>query len=411
MAGDLPRMLYAADVAVSNSFAGAQLMHRLLSKYPRDRLRIMAPAGNGAGLVGVSAGTVRFGYPRLMQTRFAGLFWRYLFLRACLPVSSLEACVRSFKPDAILTVAQTITWIAAHRLAKRYGLPLHLIVHDDWPQVGSWPAGLQQRCEALFGEIYRGAASRLCVSPYMEEEYFRRYGVRGSVLYPSIDPAVALPTQPRIRPGSSAPLHFVYAGSVNSPAMAEVILRSALAINRDGHRFSIYCNNRAELLQSAEFHRPGICVEPPLQPTVLRRTLQETADVLLLPGSFADSDRSAGALLFPTKLTDYISTGLPMLVVGPAQSAVSRWAQDHRTAAGLALEDTDAAISAAVRSASLVEARTAAVANALDFARRHLAHAPVLGEFYAALCRSRDLVEDDERIAAVGGTTRRASRS
>jgi hypothetical protein len=58
--------------------------------------------------------------------------------------------------------------------------PLHLIVHNHWPEmtfVWPWLKGMQDH---QFGKIYRQAASRLCVSPFMEEDYRQSYtGMRG----------------------------------------------------------------------------------------------------------------------------------------------------------------------------------------------------------------------------------------
>ena len=81
-------------------------------------------------------------------------------------------------------MAHGFSWLAASVFAERNKLPLHLIVHDEWPQ-SAITGRIKSWMNKRFCKVYRKAASRLCVSPAMVEEYERRYGVRGTVLYPS----------------------------------------------------------------------------------------------------------------------------------------------------------------------------------------------------------------------------------
>jgi len=90
-----------------------------------------------------------------------------------------------FQPEAVLTVADDFLWLAAARYARRHSLPLHLICHDDWTRLAVKPSLFREWLNDEIGKVYRQAVSRLCVSPHMAEEYERRYGVKGTLLYPS----------------------------------------------------------------------------------------------------------------------------------------------------------------------------------------------------------------------------------
>src|SRR5207244_13346305 len=120
-------------------------------------------------------------------------------------------------------------------------LPLHLILHDDWlmslvasPLVKSW-------AEKMFGHFYRAAASRLCVSPSMEESYRKRYGVRGTVLYPSrakhcnVVSAAVL----RLREMETG-LIFAYAGSVNYKGNADLLRMLAETLEKSDSQLIIF---------------------------------------------------------------------------------------------------------------------------------------------------------------------------
>src|SRR5207302_7437461 len=96
---------------------------------------------------------------------------------------ALERLVRNFRPEAVMTMVYGYAWATAATYAERAGLPLHLIVHDD---DRSARFEIERRMvDRRLGYWYPNAASRLCVSPYMMEEYHRRYGALGDVLYPS----------------------------------------------------------------------------------------------------------------------------------------------------------------------------------------------------------------------------------
>ena len=90
-----------------------------------------------------------------------------------------------FDVEAVATVGHGFGWITAAEVARRLHVPLHFIVHDDWPRSSAIVEACRPWLERTFGRVYRGAASRLCVSPFMAEEYERRYGAAGSLMYPS----------------------------------------------------------------------------------------------------------------------------------------------------------------------------------------------------------------------------------
>src|SRR6202008_1363386 len=87
------------------------------------------------------------------------------------------------RPEAVMTMVWGYGWGGAAAYAERAGLPLHLIVHDDW---GGGGARFERRLvDRQLRHWYPKAASRLCISPCMMEECRRRYGASGDVLYPS----------------------------------------------------------------------------------------------------------------------------------------------------------------------------------------------------------------------------------
>src|SRR5439155_1149854 len=66
----------------------------------------------------------------------------------------------------------------------------------------------------------------------------------------------------------------------------------------------------------------------PVPARELVERLRREVDVLYLPMSFDLSERNAVEMSFPSKLTDYTATGLPLLIQGPEYCSAVRWAQE-----------------------------------------------------------------------------------
>ncbi len=134
-----PRLLYLSDVPLEASYHGSALLYRLLQGYPPDRLRVVE--GNFGKslperrLPGVAYETLQAGHTRLLNTRLHGWYSLWLSLRSAARARKVPALLGGFKPEAVLTVAHGHLWVTAAEFARHNRLPLHLIVHDDWPRV------------------------------------------------------------------------------------------------------------------------------------------------------------------------------------------------------------------------------------------------------------------------------------
>lgn len=310
--------------------SGQKLLFRLLSAWNPDDLRVIEgnvwPTQPGRRLPGVDYRTLGYAPQRLFRSRFysvANLLWVWGVRRHVPP---LVRSLRNFDPHAVLTVAHGHLWLAGSGVAQRLGIPLHLVAHDDWPTMTPVPAVLASALHRPFRNVYLRAATRLCVSPYMEEEYHHRYGVRGSVLLPSR----AAGTQARLSPVREIrePV-LAYAGGVPTTAYARLLRGAAEAAAALGGHLDLYTNlGPGELvhrgLQSDSIRPKGF-----LAPRELHAALRATADALLLPMSFERSDRIYMSLCFPSKLVEYTCVGVPVLVWGPEYSGGARWVAAH----------------------------------------------------------------------------------
>jgi glycosyltransferase involved in cell wall biosynthesis len=328
---DLPRLLYLSGVPVEASYHGSALLYRLLERYPADRLCIveagLSLSSNLLRLKGVRYESHRLPFARLAYTRFSRLYWSTLLLFADSRAQRFTRLARDFRPQAILTIADGTAFITAANLGSRIGIPLHLICHDAWRISAAF---CDDACkDRIFGRIYRAAASRLCVSPFMVEEYERRYHARGSVLYPLRQvEALTFPQPPDRLASTNRKFVCAFAGNLYPENIAALkLLADCLA--RLGGRVLIFAPGDLETLKSMGLSAPNVEFGGFLTSRSLIQTLRERADALFVPMSFSPADRANMEIGFPSKLTDYSAVGLPLLIYGPQYCSAVRWAKNN----------------------------------------------------------------------------------
>ena len=325
---------------------------------------------------------------RLEKTRLS-MHKRSLTAVGLIPLPShrlVMSLLGEFKPEVIVCVMANTPWVlTAERTARLLGVPLVLIVHDineEFEKVFPWAK------KALFEKnraVYRAAARRLCVSPEMAEFLEQRYGVPGEVMYPNrseelqpraLDDSLVLraslqrheargerqedskrpeargarreesksnfdifkdapPATSHPLQASAFPLTLGYAGSLAYgygealvdliPVLREVGARILISTPRPPEKLKalLEANDVVEWMP----HRADI--------NEMWRTMQERADVMILP--YSNPARGNELLYrthFPSKLTEYLALGMPVIVNGPEEATGLRWAQGRRQEAG-----------------------------------------------------------------------------
>src|SRR5262245_34852816 len=216
---------------------GSTLIYRLLSHYPKDKLIIIEGSGvsnPNRRVRGVEYHQRRPVLSRLSRTRFHNYVSPFITLYAPLQSCYLTKVLGGFQPEAVITVVWGYTWATAASYAERARLPLHLIIHDDSPNAETWGTVERSLIHSRLSHWYPKAASRLCVSPSMADEYRRRYSAIGDVLYPSRatdTPAFNEPSD-TVRQ-SCQPFTMAFAGTIY-PQYADGLRRMAAALRATG---------------------------------------------------------------------------------------------------------------------------------------------------------------------------------
>ncbi len=349
--GGLPNLLYVGDVPVEASHHGSALLYRMLEHYPGDRLRVIEcgqPSRPERRLAGVQYFALPIGRRRWLNSRLHAVYSGWLSLTAATRVSRAVTTLGDFRPTAVVTVCHGYGWLLAAALAQHLGRPLHLIVHDDWPRLSGVASSVHGWLERRFVRVYAQAQTRLCVSPFMAEEYEHRYGVPGDVLYPfrssgcpvfDVKPTLGI---------AERPIVIGYGGNSGADIAAGLkdLARALGSVNAHVVVFGPFNErDQRELLAiSPLFSFRGLV---PYQEMI--RGLRAEADLLFVPMAFGAASRDNMIVSFPSKLTDYTAIGLPLLIYGPPYCSAVRWARMHAPVAEIVDCEGAAPLSEAVR--------------------------------------------------------------
>lgn len=380
-----PKLLYVGDVPVEASYHGSALLHRLLSDYPPEHLTVIETATRsepGRRLSNVKYISHPIGKPRWLNTRFHSYAVAWFSQAGTRVAPKISQSINGFDFEGVLTAAHGFGWIAAASIASRRKVPLHLMVHDDWPRVAAIPPAFRNWLDQRFANVYRQAQSRLCVSPSMSRAYCERYGKPADVIYPSRAANCQEFEDPPARLGhNDKPFTIAFAGTINSNGYIRALIALQDALKPVGGRLLIFGPLTTDAAQRAGLDEPNTEVCGLLSSASLMVRLREEADALFVPMSFDASDRANMEMAFPSKLADYTATGLPLLIYGPTYCSAVAWARENPGVAEV-VEELPKSVEYLANNPGR---RVALGKRALEVGRQYFTHKHVQQVFHRAL--------------------------
>jgi len=384
------RLLYVGDVPVEASYHGSALLYRLLSEYAADELTIVETGSKSVPerrLPRVKYEWIPLAKARWMNTRFHPFAAAFYSASAKRLSTELLAKLEKIQFSSVLTVAHGFGWLTASELAATRGIPLHLIVHDDWPRAANVPEIFRSWLDRRFAKTYGQAKSRMCISPTMRDAYRMRYGGEGEVLFPIRDKQSPQFNAPDPHLGrDDHPFTIAFAGSINSDGYIHALKRLSKVLEQVSGRLLIFGPLTKSEAATIGLDRPNIVLEGLLGSSVLIDKLRQQADALFAPMSFAEADSANMEMSFPSKLADYTAVGAPLLIYGPEYCSAVRWARENDEVAIVVTSDEEDTLAEAVRRlASSPADRLRLGTRALEVGREYFAHKKVQSVFNRAL--------------------------
>jgi glycosyltransferase involved in cell wall biosynthesis len=372
-------LLFVGEFPPSNHHGGAILVRRLLEEHPAGCLTVITSKdgmerSQGMGLLKCN----HIAFPILCGTRHPWL----RKLGNCLVLSRVAFTatqeIRRQRTDALITIIQARYYLAAALASWVMATPLIAIVHDNvfYSNVDRREvlARLRRRC---IRKILQHAAHIYVVSPEMQHMVWAECGREGEIQLPSTSAPAHKPTRD-FKLNSVGGLVILFAGTVGYTVIDSLDVLAKLIASDKLKDYGIP-KTKLHLCTSitdAEIHKHGwycrsIVAKGWLSQAELARELS-SADILFLPYSFSAISREAVKTAFPSKAADYLAAGKPIVVFGPKDSSLVRYASNQGFAE-VVTEFSEAALAHAIETiASSAPYREKLAARALEvFAVNH----------------------------------------
>jgi len=244
----------------------------------------------------------------------------------------LKEWLTDFSPDIIyMQISNRESINFASELIDYLKIPSVIHMMDDWPSTisdrGLFRNFWHRKIENDFKKLLDKTDIHLSISDAMSEEYLERYGksftaFHNAIEYERFKTALALP---KSRANIFKVLYVGRVGLANKGSL----VRFATFISRYepgdlNVEFDIYTkdidNHQARKL--AEINKVNVikAVSHNKIPSLLK-----SYDLLLLPLDFTESGLKFSRLSMPTKASEYMISGTPVLVFAPEGTAVSKF--------------------------------------------------------------------------------------
>lgn len=338
----LPRLLLVWNWVPCNATGAGIILRRLLQGYPENRLWLLTAAASARSARGYDpvpspehqASVLRLQVPRRFAQPFVALVNVML-----IPIIVLTGVklVRRENLEAVLGVPWDPFFLSAYFIHRFTKVPLHVYFMDDpagSPSYAAWKAVFYR---ALMPKILRAASRVWCVSEYMAESLRRRYGVDAQTLLPLLDVAAFVEQAQPKRTRRDNEVRIVYTGAIYD-AQLDALQNLVSALHGASPDFAgardvrllLYTSQPEPLLERMGLAGP--CVRRAHVPLAEMPRVLAEADILFLPFSFDPKMRHVIETSLPTKLAEYLASGVPILVHAPPHATVARYCREHECA-------------------------------------------------------------------------------
>ncbi|PSO87706.1 MAG: hypothetical protein BRC41_04335, partial [Cyanobacteria bacterium QH_9_48_43] len=217
--------------------------------------------------------------------------------------------------------------------------------------------------------------------------YERHYGVSGTVMYPCRSKDVATPAEPVTRTGKrNFCFTVVYAGTLNTSGYFPLRTIAECLENLNG-KLVIYGSLTKEEAIKKGLNRSNICVNGFLPAEQFIERIRQEADVLFVPMHFDNKKKKQMQTSFPSKLTDYTATGLPLLIYGPPCCSAVRWAQENPGVAEVVASENSDELGQALERLKVPQYRDRLARVAIERGNQLFAHTIAREQFLTCLTR------------------------
>ena len=260
----------------------------------------------------------------------------FLFYRIH-PSNKLLTYIKEDKPDVIYTQLGHLEFIIfINELYKHINIPLVVHIMDDWPKhsaQGIFKKYWQKRLDVGFRQLISKSTVLLSISEAMTEEYSRRYGKTFIPFHNPIENHERKLITEQVN--SKNEYSIIYTGRIGFTNKVGIIDLCNVINNMrvNGHKinFRIYSVDSEKVISRKIRSLNGVIIEKPCRHSDVISILQ-SADLLFLPLDFDDKSIGYAKLSMPTKASEYMVSGTPILLYAPKKMGITISATKHEWA-------------------------------------------------------------------------------
>jgi glycosyltransferase involved in cell wall biosynthesis len=243
---------------------------------------------------------------------------------------NFEKWIKNFDPDIIYTQLGSIELLFfIEKLIKTVKIPLAIHIMDDWPiSMGRGPIKLYWKwlIDKKLKSIIKYSAVNLAISEGMSTEYSNRYKAKFNFFHNPIDLA-KWKIKTDINVSNKRNIKILYTGRVTGEHYKS-LEDICIAINKvqiDGQSISIdiYSPDWDTFLIKKLTKYPGVFLFPSIDHSEIPELLIKY-DILFLPLEFSAKSIEFTKFSMPTKSSEYMISGVPILVYAPVQTELNR---------------------------------------------------------------------------------------
>lgn len=252
---------------------------------------------------------------------------------------SLLKWIKDFAPEVIYTQLSNYRLINfVTELHDRLGYPIAIHIMDDWP-VSISNKGIFQNCwrnkiGSAFRKLVEKSAILLSISDSMSEEYQKRYGRPFIPFHNPIETAEWL-KHSRTEWSMGDKVKMLYTGRIGTANNQSIffISRAIHELNLSGQSITLdiytpdHEGRQAEELSELR----GIAIKKTVAHSEMPHLLS-SHDILILPLDFDRKGIEFARYSMPTKASEYMISGTPILVFASKETGLAKYAEKEKWA-------------------------------------------------------------------------------
>ena len=296
----------------------------------------------------------------------------------------------AYKPDVIYAQGSDRERILfALLLQSHLKIPMIYHVMDDWPSVISskgmfkkfWYGRIDRELKILFDR----ASLLLSISDYMSLEYKKRYGKNFLAFHNPINIEFWKKYQRTDYELNDTPT-ILYAGRIGLgiDSSLEAFAKAIVVVNKElnkGVKFIVQATEKPDWVDKyscTEYRKPVTYNELP-------KVFSE-ADFLLLPYDFSEESIRYIKYSMPTKASEYMVSGTPVIIFAPEVTALVQYAKKAGWAMVITENSTHVLTEELKSLIEKKEIRLKIAGNAIQTAEEHHSSVKVTAEFKKLIC-------------------------